>query len=198
MLGLFTPLQLSLAVAWYRLPMSDLPLSLCSQIIRSVSYQLLTATVDNSWTSMLLWFINQLISLQQKSKSKPCYDRRSVDKSISISSTHLVFMARDCCGFVDVRNPLWRDDLSISYTRNCWWHSPAQSFSGLNPSVLLTIFHRLWFETPSTLKAMSPYLYPPWSRQPSYIPGHWVPFWLPPTTRRTKIRYSNAFPNYFL
>jgi hypothetical protein len=31
---------------------------------------------------------------------------------------------------------------------NCCWSSPAQSFSGLSPAALMTIFYCLGFETP--------------------------------------------------
>jgi hypothetical protein len=56
------------------------------------------------------------------------------------------------------------------------WALPAHSFSGLIPSRLITIFYSLKFETPSTWRAMSRYLYPPGTGWPSYIPRHWVPF----------------------
>jgi hypothetical protein len=41
----------------------------------------------------------------------------------------------------------------------------------------------LKFETPSTWRAWSPYLYPPGTGWPSCNPRHWVPFSSPPTTR---------------
>jgi hypothetical protein len=69
------------------------------------------------------------------------------------------------CEFVDVGRPLWREDGSVFY--NCYWPSPAQSFSGPSPAGLMTIFYCLRFETPPTWRARSPYLYPP---------GTWFPF----------------------
>jgi hypothetical protein len=39
-------------------------------------------------------------------------------------------------------------------------------------------------ETPRTWRARSPYLYPPGTGWPGYIPRHWVPFSSPPTTHR--------------
>jgi hypothetical protein len=41
------------------------------------------------------------------------------------------------CGFVEVVRPLWGEVKSVLY--NCFWVSPAQSFSGPSPAVLMTI-----------------------------------------------------------
>jgi hypothetical protein len=49
------------------------------------------------------------------------------------------------CRVVDVGRSLWREDGSDIY--NCYWSSPAQSFSGPRPVGLATIFHSLRFET---------------------------------------------------
>jgi hypothetical protein len=76
-------------------------------------------------------------------------------------------------------------DDSIVY--NCCWPSPAQSFPGLNPAGLMTIFYCLRFESLPTWRDMSPYLYPPGTGWPSYTPRHWVPFSSPPTTRRATV-----------
>jgi hypothetical protein len=97
------------------------------------------------------------------SKSKLCYGRRSVGQSVLVSSTHLgpktrFLLLSDSCGFVDVRHPLWRVDGSVVY--NCFCSSPAQSFSGISPAGLMTIFYCLRFETPPTWRARSPYLFP--------------------------------------
>jgi hypothetical protein len=73
--------------------------------------------------------------------------------------------------------------------------SPAQSFSGLTPAGLVTIFYCLRLETPPTWRARSPYLYPPGTGWSSYTPRHWVPFSSPPTTRRTTWRYSTPPPH---
>jgi hypothetical protein len=56
---------------------------------------------------------------------------------------------------------------------------PAQSFSIPSPAGLTTIFYWLTLETSPTWRARAPYLY-----VPIISPGHWVPFSLPPTTRR--------------
>jgi hypothetical protein len=86
-----------------------------------------------------------------KSKTKLCYDWRSVGQSILVSSTHLGLMTRflllsDNCGFVDVGRSLWQENGSAIY--NCCWSSPAQSFLGPSPMGLVTVFYCLRFETP--------------------------------------------------
>jgi hypothetical protein len=53
-----------------------------------------------------------------KSKSKLYYDRRSVGQSVLEQSIHLGLKTRsllvsDCCGFLDVRRSLWREDGSV-------------------------------------------------------------------------------------
>jgi hypothetical protein len=60
------------------------------------------------------------LELCWKSKSKLCYDRRSVGQTVLVSSTHLKLTTRfllmsDNCGFVDVGRPLWREDGSVFY-----------------------------------------------------------------------------------
>jgi hypothetical protein len=39
----------------------------------------------------------------------------------------------------------------------------------------MTAFYCLRFETPPIWRARSPYLYPPETKWPRYIPRHWVP-----------------------
>jgi hypothetical protein len=51
----------------------------------------------------------------------------------------------DSCGFVDLGRPLWREDGPA--VCNCYWSSPAQSFSGPSPIGLVAIFYCLRFET---------------------------------------------------
>jgi hypothetical protein len=75
----------------------------------------------------------------------------------------------------------------VSIVYNCCWFSPAQSFSGPSPVGLMTIFYCLMFDTPPTWRARSPYLYPPGTGWPSFIPRHWVPFSSPPTTPTVEI-----------
>jgi hypothetical protein len=67
------------------------------------------------------------------------------------------------CGFVDVGHPLWWEDRSVLY--NCCWSSPALSFLGPSPAVLMAIFYSLILETPPSWRAKSPrnrvaHLYP--------------------------------------
>jgi hypothetical protein len=52
--------------------------------------------------------------------------------------------------------------------------SPAQSFSSPSPAGLMTTFYCLRFETPSTWRTRSLYLYPPGTGWPNYTPRHWV------------------------
>jgi hypothetical protein len=49
------------------------------------------------------------------------------------------------------------------------------------------IFYCFWFQTPSTCRGRSPYLYPPASGWPGYTPRHCVPFSSPPATRRATV-----------
>jgi hypothetical protein len=56
-----------------------------------------------------------------------------------------ILIISDSCGFVYLGRPFWREDGSVVY--NCYWPSPAQSFLGLSPLGLVTIFYCLWFET---------------------------------------------------
>jgi hypothetical protein len=70
---------------------------------------------------------------------------------------------------------------------NFCWPSPAQSFSGPSPAGLMTTFYCLRFETHPAWRARSQRLYPPGTGWPSYTSRHWIPFWLPPTTRRATV-----------
>jgi hypothetical protein len=89
------------------------------------------------------------LDLYSKSKSKLYYDRRSAGQSVLEQSTHLGLTTRswlsDSCGFVGLGRPLWREDGSALC--NCYWLSPAQSFSGPSPVGLVAIFYCLRFET---------------------------------------------------
>jgi hypothetical protein len=79
-----------------------------------------------------------------------------------------ILLLSDSCGFVYLRRPLWREDGSIIY--NCYWPSPAKSFSGSSPAGLMNILYCVRFETPSTWTARSQYLYPPGTGRSSYTP----------------------------
>jgi hypothetical protein len=108
-----------------------------------------------------------------KSKSQLRCGRRSVGWSVLELGTHVGFttgflLLSDSCGFVGVERSLWRDDESVVY--NCYWPSPAQSFSGPSLEGLVTIFYCLRFETPQIWRARSPELYPAGTGWPSYTP----------------------------
>jgi hypothetical protein len=81
-------------------------------------------------------------------------------------------LSLDSCGFVNVGRPPYREVRSV--VNSCSWASPAQSFSGPNHAVLMTIFRCLKFETSPTWRARFPYLFPPGTGQPSYTFRHWV------------------------
>jgi hypothetical protein len=70
---------------------------------------------------------------------------------------------------------------------NCYWPSPAQSFSCLSAEGLMTIFYCLRFKIRPTFRARPPYLYPPGTGWLSYNPRNRVPFSSPPTTRRATV-----------
>jgi hypothetical protein len=75
---------------------------------------------------------NSLLQLSTlESKSKLCYDRRSVTQSVLVSSPELgpktrFLLLSDSCGFPDVGRPLWREDECVVY--NFCWASPTQSY----------------------------------------------------------------------
>jgi hypothetical protein len=61
-----------------------------------------------------------------------------------VSSTHLGLTTKflsssNCCGFIDVGRSLWRENGCAVYS--CCWSSPGQSFLGLSPAELVTIFY---------------------------------------------------------
>jgi hypothetical protein len=85
-----------------------------------------------------------------KVKSKLYYDRRSAGQSVLEQSTHLGLTTRswllsDSCGFVGLGRPLWREERSV--VCNCYWSSPAQSFSGPSSVGFVAIFYCFRFET---------------------------------------------------
>jgi hypothetical protein len=142
---------------------------------------------------------------KSKTKSKLCYDRRSVSQSVSLSWCQAPiwglrpdFYLSESCGFVDVGRSLWRKNGSAVY--NSCWSSPAQSFLGQSPAVLGTIFYSLRFETPPTWRARPPYLYPSGTGWPGYTPRNWIPFSSPPTTRSDTVEVfepaSTTSPRY--
>jgi hypothetical protein len=73
--------------------------------------------------------------------------------------TTSIFLNRIFAVIVLMSYPLWREDGSAVY--NCYWVSPAQSFSGPSHAGLMIIFYCLRLETPPTWRARFPYLYLP-------------------------------------
>jgi hypothetical protein len=97
-----------------------------------------------------------------KSKSKLYYDRQSVGTHLGPATNFFLSLFdyfSDSFGFVDVGRPLWREVGSVVYS--FCRASPAQPFSDLSPTGLMSIFYCLYFETPSTWRARFLYLYPP-------------------------------------
>jgi hypothetical protein len=97
---------------------------------------------------------------------KLCYDRRSVDQSVLVSSIQLGLTTRflllsGSCGFVDLGRSFSRENGSAVY--NFCWSSPAQSS-----------FYCLRFQTLPVWRARSPYLYHPGTGRLSYTSRHWV------------------------
>jgi hypothetical protein len=90
--------------------------------------------------------------------------------------------------FVYVGSPLWWEEGCVVY--NYSWASPAQSFSGPSPAVLMAIFHCLRFETPPIWRTSSQYLYPPGTGWLSYSLRHWISSSSPPTTRRAAVMFQ--------
>jgi hypothetical protein len=77
------------------------------------------------------------------------YSRWSVAQSILVSGTHFrpatnffsffLWLFLDSYGFIDVGRPLWREVESVVF--NFCWASPMQTFSGLSPKGLMSIFY---------------------------------------------------------
>jgi hypothetical protein len=90
-------------------------------------------------------------SSQNQSQSYIATGCRSVSQSVSLGvEPHLGLMTRylflyDSYSLVFVGRPLWREDWSVFCI--CCWPLPMQSFSGLSPLGLATIFYCLRFET---------------------------------------------------
>jgi hypothetical protein len=121
---------------------------------------------------------------------KLCYNRWSVKLHLGHKAKFLLLS--DNCGLVVWRHPLWWENRSVIY--NCCWPSQAQSFLGLSPAGLMTIFHHLRFETPPTWRARSLYLHPPGTGWLGYL-RHRVPFKSPQTTAGLWWRYLNLPPH---
>jgi hypothetical protein len=134
--------------------------------------------------SILMWITTDLILSQRQSYfttgGLPPISSSCRQAPWDSRQTNFIFQL-NTCGY----SPLWREAGSVIY--NCFWASPAQSFSRQSPAGLKTIFYCPRFETPPTWRARSPYLYPPRKGWPSYTSSHWDPFSSPPTTRRATV-----------
>jgi hypothetical protein len=98
----------------------------------------------------------------------------------------------DCCGFVDVRRSVWRENGSATY--NCCWSLSVQSFLGPSPAGLVTTFYCLRFETPPTWR-LSPRTYIPQEQGgPVIPPGTGFPFCRLLQLAGLRWRYSNPPP----
>jgi hypothetical protein len=123
-----------------------------------------------------------ILLITDKPNSKLCYDRRSVDQSVLVSSTQSGAQDRIC--------------ITLRQLRVCSCRAPSltrgqicrlQLLLVLASSVILGSESRRThdrFQTTPTWRARSPYLYPPGTWWPSYTRRYWVPFSSPPTTRR--------------
>jgi hypothetical protein len=60
-------------------------------------------------------------------------------------TARVFFPQLNSCGHSPYKHPLWREDGCVIY--NCYWSSPANSFSGPSPVGLATKFYCLIFET---------------------------------------------------
>jgi hypothetical protein len=85
---------------------------------------------------------------------------------LSVKPTFLLLS--HSCGFIDMGCPLWWENGSVIY--NFCWPSPAQSFLGLSPARLMTIFYCLRFDTPPNLKGQVPVFTSPWNRMAQLYP----------------------------
>jgi hypothetical protein len=139
--------------------MADLRLDFCSSLLQSRSY----VTIDGQWASGSVCL-----------GVKPFLGPKTRFSLLSES-----------CEFVDVGRSLWRQDGSV--VCSCCWPTPAQSFWVPSLAGLMTTFYSLRFKTPQSWRAWSPYLYSTGTGWPSYTLRHWVPFSLPPTTRRATV-----------
>jgi hypothetical protein len=140
-------------------------------------------------------FITSRGELKLKFNLKLIYDERSVGQSVSVSGSHLEFCFMfDNSGILAVERPLWREDWSVIYLYNCFWALREQSLWGPSPAELRP-YSTVSFESPSTWRARSPYLYAPGTGRPSYTPGHWVSFCLFLRLAWLRWRYSNPPPH---
>jgi hypothetical protein len=133
--------------------------ALCLSRKRDCRLQLLLAFAIKSFLCpspsgfKTIYFLYQIRhSLTLKFKFKLIYDRRSVGQSVLVSAPiwsplpHFDFLS-DNCWFLYVGHPLWREDVSVIYSYNCFWALPKQSLLGRSPAELRPYF-TVSFEIP--------------------------------------------------
>jgi hypothetical protein len=161
---------------------ADVPLPVGSRT--APAYQLLPATAHNNRTPAVLWLTDC-----NKSKSKLCYDWRSVGQSVlcqaPIWGPRPDFYYCQTVAILLMLGAISDKRMGLSFRfatglRQCS-HSRVE-VPGTHENI-----YCLRFETPPTCRARSPYLYPPGTGWPSYTPRHWVPFSSSPTTRRAAV-----------
>jgi hypothetical protein len=111
------------AVAWYRTPIADIPLSPGSWLQLPASNR----AANNDWTTVILELAHKKLNF----KLKLFCDRPPVRQSIMESDPHLgpttrFLLLPDICGLHIVRRPPWREDGSVMYN----------SLSLLGPSLI--------------------------------------------------------------
>jgi hypothetical protein len=94
------------------------------------------------------------------------------------------------CGALSVsRRRVYRLKLLLVFTS-------TDLLSGPSPAGIMTISYSLRFETLLTRRVSYPYLQPLGAGWSGYTPRHWVPFYLPLTTRRFTVEvFEPAFTN---
>jgi hypothetical protein len=164
--------QSSLAVAWWRLPTADVPFPLGSRTGPGLSHFSQPQLSNKLRESELLW------------------DWQNTAHQYVLATSPLRLITSDFCQL----NPYDECPYVTSpLTRK--WVCNLQLLLGLARAVILdsesrgTHDHilRLRFETPSTWRPRSPYLYHPGTRWPSYAPRYWVLFSSPLTTRKATV-----------
>jgi hypothetical protein len=86
--------------------------------------------------------------------------QRGYPRPFLFSSFLLLFLGS--CGFVDVGRPLWREVESVFFS--VCWTSRAQTFSGLSPMGLMSIFYCLYFWDSPNLEGQVPVFISPKNR----------------------------------
>jgi hypothetical protein len=115
---------------------------------------LITLAGISSFETSLLWWLlsawvfdpNWTVSQSQSYITTDCQPASlSWNKAPIWGLTTRSWLLSDSCGFVGLGRPVWREDRSAVF--NCYWPSPAQSFSGPSPVGLVAKFYCLRFET---------------------------------------------------